>query len=139
MLNFIFFWKKLKSVHKLCILKKEKGLTSVKPCHTWWRIPESNRWPLACQASALASWANPPNQYFLFATFYRQLTLTIFLFPLLKFCYHILQYELFSKEYTVLYFLYWLYCALTIVSQHQHNTFVTITIKNVCIIQCITL
>ena len=43
MLNFNLFLKKLKSVHKLCILKKEKGLTSVKPCHTWWRIPESNR------------------------------------------------------------------------------------------------
>ena len=27
---------------------------------TGWRIPESNRWPLACHASALASWANPP-------------------------------------------------------------------------------
>ena len=27
-----------------------------------WRISESNRWPLACHASALASWANPPNQ-----------------------------------------------------------------------------
>ena len=25
-----------------------------------WRISESNRWPLACKASALASWANPP-------------------------------------------------------------------------------
>ena len=26
-----------------------------------WRISESNRWPLACKASALANWANPPN------------------------------------------------------------------------------
>ena len=25
-----------------------------------WRISGSNRWPLACHASALASWANPP-------------------------------------------------------------------------------
>jgi hypothetical protein len=25
-----------------------------------WRISESNRWPLACKANALASWANPP-------------------------------------------------------------------------------
>ena len=25
-----------------------------------WRISESNRWPLACKASALANWANPP-------------------------------------------------------------------------------
>ena len=26
----------------------------------WWRISESNRWPPACKAGALASWANPP-------------------------------------------------------------------------------
>ena len=26
----------------------------------WWRIPDSNRWPSACKADALASWANPP-------------------------------------------------------------------------------
>ena len=26
-----------------------------------WRISESNRWPPACKAGALASWANPPN------------------------------------------------------------------------------
>ena len=25
-----------------------------------WRIPGSNWWPLACHASALANWANPP-------------------------------------------------------------------------------
>ena len=25
-----------------------------------WRISESNRWPPACKAGALASWANPP-------------------------------------------------------------------------------
>ena len=25
-----------------------------------WRITESNRWPPACKAGALASWANPP-------------------------------------------------------------------------------
>ena len=27
---------------------------------TLWRITESNRWPPACKAGALASWANPP-------------------------------------------------------------------------------
>ena len=26
----------------------------------WWRITDSNRWPSACKADALASWANPP-------------------------------------------------------------------------------
>ena len=26
----------------------------------WWRITDSNRWPPACKAGALASWANPP-------------------------------------------------------------------------------
>jgi hypothetical protein len=30
------------------------------PFGWWWRISESNRWPPACKAGALASWANPP-------------------------------------------------------------------------------
>ena len=30
-----------------------------------WRITDSNRWPPACKAGALASWANPPNIYYL--------------------------------------------------------------------------
>ena len=29
--------------------------------HYSWRITESNRWPTACKAVALANWANPPN------------------------------------------------------------------------------
>ena len=28
--------------------------------HPRWRITDSNRWPPACKAGALASWANPP-------------------------------------------------------------------------------
>ena len=36
--------------------------------HVWevkkWRITESNRWPPACKAGALASWANPPICFF---------------------------------------------------------------------------
>ena len=32
-----------------------KASTSLK-----WRITDSNRWPPACKAGALASWANPP-------------------------------------------------------------------------------
>ena len=28
-----------------------------------WRISDSNRWPPACKAGALASWANPPCQF----------------------------------------------------------------------------
>ena len=28
-----------------------------------WRITDSNRWPPACKAGALASWANPPFQW----------------------------------------------------------------------------
>ena len=28
--------------------------------HHSWRITDSNRWPPACKAGALASWANPP-------------------------------------------------------------------------------
>ena len=28
-----------------------------------WRITDSNRWPSACKADALASWANPPSFY----------------------------------------------------------------------------
>ena len=30
-----------------------------------WRITDSNRWPPACKAGALASWANHPNIYYL--------------------------------------------------------------------------
>ena len=30
----------------------------------WWRITDSNRWPPACKAGALASWANPPSDVF---------------------------------------------------------------------------
>ena len=33
-----------------------------------WRITDSNRWPSACKADALASWANPP---FYFPTVFR--------------------------------------------------------------------
>lgn len=29
-------------------------------CNFVWRITDSNRWPSACKADALASWANPP-------------------------------------------------------------------------------
>ena len=34
-------------------------------CTFWivWRITDSNRWPSACKADALASWANPPLDY----------------------------------------------------------------------------
>ena len=28
-----------------------------------WRISESNRWPSACKADALANWANPPGSF----------------------------------------------------------------------------
>ena len=28
----------------------------------WWRITDSNRWPPACKAGALANWANPPRE-----------------------------------------------------------------------------
>ena len=30
--------------------------------HQVWRITDSNRWPPACKAGALASWANPPRK-----------------------------------------------------------------------------
>ena len=40
-----------------------------------WRITESNRWPPACKAGALASWANPPN---LFKCFTSPMTLPTF-------------------------------------------------------------
>ena len=33
------------------------------PAYQWWRITDSNRWPSACKADALASWANPPRGY----------------------------------------------------------------------------
>jgi hypothetical protein len=43
MLKFIEKGEVFKSVHKLCIEKNEKALTSVKACIYWWRIPDSNR------------------------------------------------------------------------------------------------
>ena len=47
-----------------------------------WRITDSNRWPSACKADALASWANPPRGYsrMLFLVFSCQLSL----FPVLE-------------------------------------------------------
>ena len=36
-------------------------LTLLKVDYLKWRITDSNRWPPACKAGALASWANPPN------------------------------------------------------------------------------
>ena len=37
-------------------------ILSFRYCGTsfWWRIRESNPWPSACKADALANWANPP-------------------------------------------------------------------------------
>ena len=34
---------------------------SILPESQEWRITDSNRWPPACKAGALASWANPPS------------------------------------------------------------------------------
>ena len=47
----------------------------------WWRITDSNRWPSACKADALASWANPPRGYsrMLFLVFSCQLSLFLVL------------------------------------------------------------
>ena len=46
-----------------------------------WRITDSNRWPSACKADALASWANPPRGYsrMLFLVFSCQLSLFLVL------------------------------------------------------------
>ena len=49
--NFTFFWSH--HVKERCFNYK----TIIK---TEWRITDSNRWPSACKADALASWANPP-------------------------------------------------------------------------------
>ena len=32
----------------------------------WWRIRESNPWPSACKADALANWANPPGWFLIY-------------------------------------------------------------------------
>ena len=52
--NFTFFWSH--HVKERCFNYK----TIIK---TEWRITDSNRWPSACKADALASWANPPRGY----------------------------------------------------------------------------
>ena len=38
-------------------------LQVVSPCRIWWAILDSNQWPLACRASALANWANRPRYF----------------------------------------------------------------------------
>ena len=52
--NFLFC-SPLFSPHSLRILNNHLLRTT-----DWWRISESNRWPSACKADALANWANPP-------------------------------------------------------------------------------
>ena len=43
-----------------CLLLLVVLLLPIRQCPLWWRITDSNRWPPACKAGALASWANPP-------------------------------------------------------------------------------
>ena len=38
----------------------ETFIVSARLSNATWRITDSNRWPPACKAGALASWANPP-------------------------------------------------------------------------------
>ena len=45
----------------------------------WWRITDSNRWPSACKADALASWANPPRGCSRISFFSFQLSLFLIL------------------------------------------------------------
>ena len=52
LLTLLFFWSH--HVKEQCFNYK----TIIK---TEWRITDSNRWPPACKAGALASWANPPS------------------------------------------------------------------------------
>ena len=52
LLTLLFFWSH--HVKERCFNYK----TIIK---TEWRITDSNRWPPACKAGALASWANPPS------------------------------------------------------------------------------
>ena len=39
------------------------SLSYLKVLLFWWRIRESNPWPSACKADALANWANPPGYW----------------------------------------------------------------------------
>ena len=48
--NFLIWWS-----------QSFNHLISHSPLVSLWRISDSNRWPPACKAGALASWANPPN------------------------------------------------------------------------------
>ena len=57
----------LKRTVRYILLALTKILLSVPSCQRSfsfskeeWRITDSNRWPSACKADALASWANPP-------------------------------------------------------------------------------
>ena len=75
LLSLLFFFTLLNVQHvkDLSELKIENGelkivfpfsLSSINS--TLWRITDSNRWPSACKADALASWANPPCEFFSF-------------------------------------------------------------------------
>ena len=47
------------SLYILLSLSICQRTADIKTCPEW-RITDSNRWPPACKAGALASWANPP-------------------------------------------------------------------------------
>ena len=59
----VFFWSYLllsKTVSfYLFVYYLNMSMNFSRICESW-RISESNRWPPACKAGALASWANPP-------------------------------------------------------------------------------
>ena len=55
-LYFSTFWIYLNMSMNLWRIATDNHISSF----AWWRISESNRWPPACKAGALASWANPP-------------------------------------------------------------------------------
>ena len=47
-----------------CVVSVHHVIERCESKNSEWRITDSNRWPLACHASALASWANPPSSDF---------------------------------------------------------------------------
>ena len=57
----------MKSFLQFCLFQYVKDLFYFSCSHkeqeeVMWRITDSNRWPPACKAGALASWANPPKR-----------------------------------------------------------------------------
>lgn len=59
-LSLLYFFTLLICQHVKDLFPTSGRLECLPSLRFLWRITDSNRWPSACKADALASWANPP-------------------------------------------------------------------------------